>query len=295
MNRSGLTIAAIAAALGWALLPATSMAADAAGGAVARPRPKLPVESAITSPDWVSLPSAEQLAAYYPKLAEVLNLAGLATMSCEVTATGALAECKILKETPAGIGFGDAALEMSKYFRMRPKTVDGEAVGGATVIVPLNFTLPPQPPQGEPTADAPGPRPLALALARRVVAAQGLQAQATRYFSGYVENTRDELGSSADTPQAALALQTYASSGEAASSQFADTVAKAYARNYTLPQLKALVVFFESPTGRAWTATEMNDKSRSGAIQAMMRRAQQDATQALCKTTQCPPADLAKP
>jgi len=79
---------------------------------------------------------------YYPDRAQRLNKAGSAKMECTVTAQGTLSGCSIVSEDPPDLGFGQAALDMAKLFKMRPKTVDGAAVGGATVIVPLRFQLP---------------------------------------------------------------------------------------------------------------------------------------------------------
>ena len=64
-------------------------------------------------------------------------------MQCRVTASGTLENCVVLSENPPGYGFGRAALRMSGQFQMRPKTRDGKSVAGATVIVPMQFRMPP--------------------------------------------------------------------------------------------------------------------------------------------------------
>ena len=71
-----------------------------------------------------------------------MEVSGRATISCTVNARGALDGCSIVSEDPADMGFGDAAMRMSKLFRMRPKTTDGQPVDGGTVRIPLRFVLP---------------------------------------------------------------------------------------------------------------------------------------------------------
>jgi len=108
----------------------------------APPPPPVQHAAVISNPDWVRLPSGEDINRYYPDRAQRFNMGGSAKISCVVTASGTLSDCSIVSETPEGYGFGDAALKMAKLFKMRPQTRDGQAVGGASVVVPLKFVLP---------------------------------------------------------------------------------------------------------------------------------------------------------
>ena len=96
----------------------------------------------ITNPDWVRKPSGEALMRAYPERAIAANITGSATISCSVRVNGSLTDCQVVSETPGGYGFGRAATRLSRDFRMSPRTVDGQAVGGARVTVAIRFTLP---------------------------------------------------------------------------------------------------------------------------------------------------------
>ena len=96
----------------------------------------------ITQPDWLRKPTPEDVSRYYPERAQRLNVEGRATISCTVSAQGTLTSCSVTEETPSDQGFGDAAMRMSKLFKMKPQTKDGSPVSGGTVRIPLVFKLP---------------------------------------------------------------------------------------------------------------------------------------------------------
>jgi periplasmic protein TonB len=101
----------------------------------------IPTPKKITRPDWLSQPDAAAMSKYYPERAQRLGISGSATINCTVAANGTISGCDVVGETPSNYGFGDAARKLSRFFKMRPQMVDGQAVAGGTIEIPIQFRL----------------------------------------------------------------------------------------------------------------------------------------------------------
>jgi TonB family protein len=88
------------------------------------------------APDWQKRPTAQELLAVYPKAAH--GRPGSAQIDCVITPQGGLSDCVVEVETPAGAGFGQAAIRLSTQFLMRPATLKGAPVA-SEVRIPINW------------------------------------------------------------------------------------------------------------------------------------------------------------
>lgn len=100
----------------------------AAGSALAQVQVPRPVELQRS-------PDAAEMERLYPASARAAGKAGQVELECTVQAGGALADCAVMVESPAGYGFGDATLQAVPQLRIR------DARPGARVRVPLTWRI----------------------------------------------------------------------------------------------------------------------------------------------------------
>jgi TonB family protein len=96
----------------------------------------------VVKPAWSVTPNGADFARLYPARARAKRVEGMAVMRCRVALAGALSACAIVRESPRGMGFGDATLRMAPLFRMKPGSVNGTPVAGAVIHIPVRFALP---------------------------------------------------------------------------------------------------------------------------------------------------------
>lgn len=90
----------------------------------------------ITDPVWISRPRNPER--FYPREAFMQGLGGQVVLDCDVDIEGRLT-CVVASETPAGSGFGDAALRIANAHVMRPATRDGApAPARYRMVVPFS-------------------------------------------------------------------------------------------------------------------------------------------------------------
>ena len=110
-----------------------------------RPLPPGPPPSNFTSPartdpSWLVKPTADNISRVYPLAALRKRLNGEVLLQCTVDYDGYLFDCVVRQETPPDEGFGNAALEITAYMRMKPATKLGVPTA-SSVEVPVHFSL----------------------------------------------------------------------------------------------------------------------------------------------------------
>jgi TonB family protein len=124
--------------------------------------PVVVAHSTTLAPQWERLPSSATLDRLFPRQAKKDKVGGRTWMRCGVDANGKLQNCAVIKEIPESQGFGEAALQSVRYFKMKPR-MGGVSVGGGTVIIPIVWQTrsgakpPPLPPEINPATGYPSP------------------------------------------------------------------------------------------------------------------------------------------
>jgi TonB family protein len=101
----------------------------------------------IGKPQWVGLPTFEDLKASFPAAAWKAGvLKARVVLSCNVAAEGGVEGCKVDTEEPAAQGFGAAALSVTHAFRLSVWTDEGLPTVGGTVRIPIRYDFSDAPP-----------------------------------------------------------------------------------------------------------------------------------------------------
>ena len=77
---------------------------------------------------------------YYPARAKSVDLPGGALINCMIVDGGAVDDCSVLKEYPAGEGFGDAGLKLAKLTRWPIVNSKGETTIGHRISQKIILT-----------------------------------------------------------------------------------------------------------------------------------------------------------
>jgi TonB family protein len=262
-----------------------------AAAGTANAEPAAPPGAVVTRPDWLVVPNGADLSEQYPAVAQFIGLPGRVLLQCAIAIDGS-ADCKVIDETPAGLGFGDAALAFSKTFKMKPMTVNGQTVDGGTIKIPLKFEAPDEAEAADASpavtaavaALAPGattsnvePSAKASALARKIAAATLAQAGIKPFKDFAREALVKQFGGPKLTAAEKAALDDYVDALGATMDARVAATGEGYAQLFSEKELGDIDGFFESSSGRAWLERSSSyaakvDTNLESAVQAEARK-----------------------
>lgn len=105
----------------------------------------------LPQPQWLTELTAAAAEDLFPPAArEAGTTSGGGLVNCLVDDGGGLTDCRVARERPSNLGFGDAALQAARLLVMSPWNEAGEPVAGRRVSVPIRLRLVTPPLTGKP-------------------------------------------------------------------------------------------------------------------------------------------------
>jgi TonB family protein len=83
-------------------------------------------------------PQTEDITAYYPKAARLAGIEGTAALNCRMTEQYTLDACTVIRESPPGWGFGDAAIALAKQSKPKSYIVSPNSSGPVMFVFDLH-------------------------------------------------------------------------------------------------------------------------------------------------------------
>lgn len=90
---------------------------------------------------WTQRPSGNRISELYPSRAQRDGVGGRVLLNCTVL-NDLSVQCGVTSETPAGMGFGRAALSAASSYRARPTLSNGQSAIGANARIAVQFQPP---------------------------------------------------------------------------------------------------------------------------------------------------------
>jgi uncharacterized protein len=221
----------------------------------------------------------------------MFGMKGLVYLNCAATAAGTLQHCFVESEQPSGLGFASAALQLAVFFQLRPRVVSGTPVNGVPVRFCISFRLPP--PDKQPvqqTGSTPTARSLDLARQLILLLDASTPEQRAKLSADQLEASLGAATTTPDwrTPQARAAIEAYAQAWAEAYPTMVERASLAVAQTYSEQQLIDILAFYQSPSGRAWTAHNGDlELARNASVADVYKAIYDDARQRLCAKIAC--------
>lgn len=121
----------------------------------------------VVDPSWASIPDGASMGEAYPAFAVMIAADGDVEVVCRGDREGRLNNCRVLKASPAGLGFDRAGLSLTPRFQLSPRQVGGAATKASVQFV-IRFRMGDDTPAPPPWT-GPEPSSQSLETARRLV------------------------------------------------------------------------------------------------------------------------------
>ena len=118
-----------------------TVAAIAAPPAASTPGPDAPADLTARDVELLARTSFDY-SAVYPEAAQRKRIEGEALVRCIVGTDLRLSDCRVVRETPSGQGFGEATIRVAMSLRLKATTLAGEPTPGRGFLLPFKFRLP---------------------------------------------------------------------------------------------------------------------------------------------------------
>ncbi len=122
------------------LLACLALAIGTCSPASAQAPPATSTPSAVEAPRLLATRSGDDLADFYPPVAQARAQTGQVDLDC-VVQLDTSAVCSVVTESVPDMGFGEAALRFSHNWRFSPGTVNGQPVADAHKRIQINFVM----------------------------------------------------------------------------------------------------------------------------------------------------------
>lgn len=93
----------------------------------------------LTHVPWRQAPTVAEVLEAYPAKARLAKVGGAAVLDCSIKKDGGLSACRVMRETPEGLGFGNAARSLAPRFSAPTDNSEGDSVAGSHVHLSVTF------------------------------------------------------------------------------------------------------------------------------------------------------------
>jgi TonB family protein len=202
--------------------------------------------SRVDIPQWVRQPSDETITRARPRVAGILGLTGVVRLTCKVAEKGELTDCGVDEETPAGLGYGAAALGVTQDYRLSPIQLMAGAAG-RRVTVRIGF---PQPEQPAPFHVKPG-SDRAVSLARQLVQEEGIEEKSRVGTELQIADYATNPPKGSDEKIYEAAFEAYRAAAKQALSDHVELSVANMSSAYSEKQLETRIAFAATVAGKA--------------------------------------------